>query len=142
LLGIVYQKADNWLDSKFHFSYLESRGVLEKKRGKLSPFHIRFRFTITIVTIPSKCYLSCPHILLFNDANSLFYIEFRHSVLTLIIHSQPLFYEHLVEFHNDELTKTKVIARIPLYLQSNDNDDSPMPYLCIDVYFLYCHLFV
>ena len=34
------------LDSQFHCSYLESRGVpekpREKKRGKLSPFHFRF----------------------------------------------------------------------------------------------------
>ena len=50
LVGFKYQKASDWLDSKFHFSYLESRGVPEKnarntgkKRGKLSPFDFRWR---------------------------------------------------------------------------------------------------
>ena len=49
LVGFKYQKADDWLDSKFHCSYLESRGVPEKTReirvksaGKLSLFHFRF----------------------------------------------------------------------------------------------------
>ena len=34
LMGFKYQKADDWLDSKFHCSYQESRGVAEKKRWK------------------------------------------------------------------------------------------------------------
>ena len=34
LVGFKYQKADDWLDSKFHCSYLESRGVAKKKRWK------------------------------------------------------------------------------------------------------------
>jgi hypothetical protein len=56
LVGFQYQKADDWLDSKFHCSYLESRGVAEEKpqeirgenagttgktRRKLSPFIFR-----------------------------------------------------------------------------------------------------
>ena len=32
LVGFKYQKADNWLDTKFHCSYLECSGVPEKKR--------------------------------------------------------------------------------------------------------------
>jgi len=47
----------------------------EKKRGKLSPFHFRFHFLVTSFpvtsfpvtiphTIPHKCDLSCPSILL------------------------------------------------------------------------------
>ena len=31
-MGFRYQKADDWLDYKFHCSYLESRGVPEKTR--------------------------------------------------------------------------------------------------------------
>ena len=49
LVGFKYQKVDDWLDSKFHCSYLESRGVPEKTReirvksvGKLYLFHFRF----------------------------------------------------------------------------------------------------
>jgi hypothetical protein len=30
-VGFKYQKADEWLDSKFHCSYLESRGVPERR---------------------------------------------------------------------------------------------------------------
>jgi hypothetical protein len=68
------------LDSQFHCSYLESRGVPEKprgkKRGKLSPFHFRFTTSVTSFpvmqlpvtswspSIPLKCGLSCPYILL------------------------------------------------------------------------------
>ena len=33
LVGFKYQKADDWLNSKFHCSYLESRGVPEKNVG-------------------------------------------------------------------------------------------------------------
>ena len=33
LVGFKYQKADDWLDIKFHCSYLESRGVPEKNAG-------------------------------------------------------------------------------------------------------------
>ena len=33
LVGFKYQKGYDWLDSQFHYSYLESRGVPEK-RGK------------------------------------------------------------------------------------------------------------
>jgi hypothetical protein len=50
LVGFKYQKGYDWLDSKFHCSYLESKevpnknaGNTGKKRGKLSPFHFRFR---------------------------------------------------------------------------------------------------
>ena len=49
LVGFKYQKGYDWLDSQFHCSYLESRGVPGKtqeipgKRGKLSPFHFRFK---------------------------------------------------------------------------------------------------
>jgi hypothetical protein len=32
LVGFKYQKANDWLDSKVHCSYLESRGVPEKTR--------------------------------------------------------------------------------------------------------------
>jgi len=32
LVGFKYQKADDWLDSKFQCSYIESRGVPEKTR--------------------------------------------------------------------------------------------------------------
>ena len=32
LVGFRYQKADDWLDYKFHCSYLKSRGVPEKTR--------------------------------------------------------------------------------------------------------------
>ena len=50
LVGFKYQKANEWLDSKFHCSYLESRRVPEKrtggntvkKRRKLSPCHFRW----------------------------------------------------------------------------------------------------
>ena len=34
LVGFKYQKCYDWLDSQFHCSYLESRGVPEKPRGK------------------------------------------------------------------------------------------------------------
>jgi hypothetical protein len=51
LVGFKYQKGYDWLDSKFHCSYLESKevpnknaGNTGKKRGKLSPFHFRFRW--------------------------------------------------------------------------------------------------
>jgi hypothetical protein len=47
LVGFKYEKCYDWLDSQFHCSHLESRGVPEKprgkKRGKLSPFHFRWR---------------------------------------------------------------------------------------------------
>jgi hypothetical protein len=34
-VGFKYQKGYDWLDSKFHCSYLESRGLPEdEKRGK------------------------------------------------------------------------------------------------------------
>ena len=53
LVGFKYQKAGDWVDSKFHCSYLESRGVPEKtrqksgekRRLKLSLFDLSFRFT-------------------------------------------------------------------------------------------------
>ena len=45
-MGFKYEKCYDWLDSQFHCSHLDSRGVPEKtagkKRGKLSPFHFRF----------------------------------------------------------------------------------------------------
>ena len=34
LVGFKYQKAGDWLDSKFHCSYLESRGAAKKNRWK------------------------------------------------------------------------------------------------------------
>ena len=47
LVRFKYQKGYDWLNSQFHCSHLESRGVpekpREKKRGKLSPFHFRWR---------------------------------------------------------------------------------------------------
>ena len=36
LVGFKYQKADDWLDSKFHCSYQESRGVPEKTQEIIS----------------------------------------------------------------------------------------------------------
>jgi hypothetical protein len=46
---IQISEGDDWLESKFHCSYLESRGIPEKTReirvksaGKLSLFHFRF----------------------------------------------------------------------------------------------------
>jgi hypothetical protein len=56
LVGFKYQKGYDWLDSQFHCSYLESRGVPGKtreipdKRGKLSPFHFRFKTSGEVIS--------------------------------------------------------------------------------------------
>jgi hypothetical protein len=34
LVGFKYEKCYDWLDSQFHCSHLDSRGVPEKPRGK------------------------------------------------------------------------------------------------------------
>jgi hypothetical protein len=55
LVGFKYQKGYDWLDSQFHCSYLESRGVPENtreipgKRGKFSPFHFRFKISDEVI---------------------------------------------------------------------------------------------
>jgi hypothetical protein len=33
LVGFKYQKTENWWDTKFHCSYLESRGVSEREKN-------------------------------------------------------------------------------------------------------------
>ena len=52
LVGFKYQKADDWLDSKFHCSYLESRGVPEKKAGNYLPFTSGSRLPVPVMQLP------------------------------------------------------------------------------------------
>ena len=71
LVGFKYQKADDWLDSKFHCSYLECRGVPEKRTtGNYLPFISGFGSRLSVMPLPvtslllHKCGLNCPPILL------------------------------------------------------------------------------
>jgi hypothetical protein len=52
LMGFKYQKADDWLDSKFHCSYLESRGVPRKNAGNYLPFTSGSRFPVPVMHLP------------------------------------------------------------------------------------------
>ena len=53
------------LDSQFHCSYLDSRGVpgktREKKRGKLSPFHFRFTTSGDVISGDATSGRACAH---------------------------------------------------------------------------------
>ena len=80
LVGFKYEKCYDWLDSQFHCSHLDSRGVPEKPReknaGNYLPFISGSRLPVTSFpvmqlpvtsrspSIPLKCGLSCPYILL------------------------------------------------------------------------------
>jgi hypothetical protein len=59
LVGFKYQKADDCLDSKFHCSYLESRGVPKKNReirkkttGNYLPFTSCSRLPVPVMQLP------------------------------------------------------------------------------------------